>query len=414
MSAAIAKLIFLIITLPFIFSGCSSSNSNIKTFAENSSDLQRMLDNKWNEYTTGKTNIKGGIALYIISPKGNFFQTSGMGKGILENIHFRAASNTKTFTAAAILLLQQQNKLNIDHKITDLIPNTSTPYVPTSPNYKIPYKSQITIRQLLEHRAGVFDINNNDIPLTSNASYAGKRYPTYIIDKLGLTDHTFTFDELVGVVALNNLSFFPPDKKFHYSDTGYSILGKIVERVSGQSYNQFITDSFLIPNKLKNTSFPYLGSDQSLPMPASEAYIYDDDTIHTVDKLNVSVNVAEGNLITTPNNLATWGALLLSGNAGLNQDQVDLMTQYKATGDNHKYYGLGCIYTPGLGYGHNGGIEGTLTVLRYNPDDKVTVLIFSSVFNNNDFWGQGKFLYKVGFAARDVLGYTNVHSPQVR
>jgi D-alanyl-D-alanine carboxypeptidase len=86
-----------------------------------------------------------------------------------DNIQFGAASSTKSFTAAGILKLHQQGKLNIDDLITANIPGTNQPYIPNTSGYAIPNKNRITIRLLLQHRAGVFDVTNDEIPDTTNA-----------------------------------------------------------------------------------------------------------------------------------------------------------------------------------------------------------------------------------------------------
>jgi len=70
-----------------------------------------------------------------------------------ENTHFRAASITKTFTAAGILLLQQKGLLNIEDTVVSNIPGRTEPYLPNTPEYAIPHKDVITIRQLLGMQA---------------------------------------------------------------------------------------------------------------------------------------------------------------------------------------------------------------------------------------------------------------------
>jgi D-alanyl-D-alanine carboxypeptidase len=363
--------------------------------------LQNLVNTQWVAYGSGKTNWGGGLALRILCPKGDFFVSTGLGDGVTENIHFRGASTTKTFTAASILLLHQRGRLNIEDKITDLIPGSTEAYV----TYNIPYKDQITIRQLLEHRAGVFDVANNDIPSTESVPYAGKRYIDYVKEDLGQPEHNFTLDEMVGVVVDTGLYFTAPGAGFHYSDTGYSILGKIIERVSGKSFHEFVRDNFLTPNGLSETAFPYLGSDQSLPPPYATGYTWFDNQLYDTTADNMSPHVAEGNVRSTPANLAKWVKLWLTGQAGLEKQYVDMMKQVKATGEFHQYYGLGCVYTPGLGYGHNGGHAGYLTVMRYDAAQDVAILMFTTGFNAADLEGEGNFMYDLGWKAKELLGY---------
>jgi D-alanyl-D-alanine carboxypeptidase len=369
-----------------------------------SATLQSMVEQSWSEYKQSQSITAGGMAVNIITPSAQYFAHSGFNRTPEPGAtHFRGASTTKTFTAAAILLLHQQGVINIDHTIVDLIPGTVIPYVPTTADYNIPYKSQITIRQLLGHRAGVFDVTNDAIPETAQAPYAGQRYLEYVMNTLGRVEHTFTFDELVGVAAANQLSYFEPGAGYHYSNTGYSILGKIIERASGQSYAEFLQHNFLTPNGLDKTSFPHVGVDVALPSPYADGYSFEDGETHKTTRSNMSANTAEGNVITTPDNLATWGRLLFSGQAGLNQETVAMMTDVQTTGQHGANYGLGCTFNEGLGYGHNGGHEGYLTLLRYNPENGVAIVIFCSVINFDDLGSQLFLLYEVGLAAVSMV-----------
>lgn len=366
--------------------------------------LLGIVERHWSNYKQARSFEPGGMAAYLITPHARYFAASGFNRPPEPDAtHFRGASTTKTFTAAAILLLHQRGVLNIDHTIDGFFPGSDTPYVPANANYDIPYKSQITIRQLLGHRAGVFDVTNSSIPDTAQAPYAGQLYLEYVTKILGQTEHTFTFDELVGVVAANQLSYFTPGAGYHYSNTGYSILGKIIERASGLSYAEFIRQHLLIPNDLGKTSFPYLGSDRDLPSPYADGYSFEGGEVYETTRDNMSGNTAEGNVITTPDDLANWGRLLFSGQAGLNQETVAMMTDVQETGQHGSNYGLGCNYAEGLGYGHNGAHEGYLTLLQYNPENGVAIVIFCSVIDFENLGGQLTLLYEVGRAAVSKL-----------
>ena len=263
-----------------------------------------------------------------------------------------------------------------------------------------------TIRQLLEHRAGVFDISNNPVPDNASAPYAGKNYLDYVKEDLSQPDHTFTFDELVAVVASNQLSYFAPGTGFHYSNTGYSLLGKIIEEVSGMSYASFIQEYLLKPNNLIETSFPVKGNERQLPIPYAKGYASINGEFIETTLDNMSPHVAEGNVITTPGNLALWAKLLYSTEAGINAELVDMMMDLKSTGEEHVVYGLGTEYTEGLGYGHNGAHAGYLTVMRYDPETKFTIVMFTSAFEAEDLYTELSFMYDIGRSAKQTLGYS--------
>lgn len=348
------------------------------------SNLSKVLTDEWSSYTKDKPNFPGGVSMQIISPKGNYFISTGI-SNMNNNTHFRTASVSKTFTAAAIMLLQQQGLLNIDDKITDNIPGTNTSYVPNTDDYNIPYKNEITIRELLMHRAGIFDVANNSISLNFyswNKPYVGKSYIDYV-EKTDPT-HTFTFDELVGVVAKNHLSFFKPGSAYHYSDTGYSMLGKIVEQVSKKPFADFVKSELLQPNGLNNTMNVISGADQTLPAPFIKGYEWMKGQAEDVTVSNMSPHVAEGDMITTPWDLTNWAKKLFTGQAGLAketvQQMIDACTSTGGTGTTAGGYGLGLICKNGW-YGHNGAHAGYLTNMMYNPKTNVAFVISADSWN---------------------------------
>ena len=346
-------------------------------------ELSRILENEWLAYKKNKPNFDGGLALQILSPKGDYFASTGLGDKVTDKFHFRTASVTKTFTAAAIMLLEQRGLLNIDDKITSDIPGKKIPYLPNTADYNIPYKKNITIRMLLMHRAGVFDVTNNEIPdnkFSHGKPYVGRNYLDYMLEND--RNHTFTFDELVGVNVSNQLSFFVPGSAYHYSDTGYSILGKIIERVSGRSYSEFIKEELLVPNRLLDTSSPWKGSDQTMPEPFIRGYVWVNNTLEDTTISNMSAHVAEGNITTTPIDLANWGRKLLTAKAGLTKESVEKMKSGMSKDDDtDSTYGLGLGYSPEGGYGHAGAHAGYLSLMTYNPKTDVVYVMVANVWN---------------------------------
>ena len=373
--------------------------------------LQTIIDESWASFSEGQENLPGGYALQILSPQGDYFVSTGDLKGITNQTHFRAASTTKTFTAAAIMLLHQQGKLNINHFVTDLIPGTNEPYLPNTDNFNIPFKNEITIKLLLQHRAGMFDVVNQNIPDTVSQPYAGYNYRKYIEESVSPT-HTFTITETAGIVAANQLYNSKPGIEFHYSDTGLALLGLIIERISGKRYDQFITENFLVPLELENTTFPYQGEYINLPDPFTSSYVYTQGETYDVTPYNVSINVAEGNVITTPFDLAHWMNKLYTGKAGIKYENVKFyMMDCLPTYEGHQNYGLGTVFTSGLGYGHNGAIMGYFTVARYDPETDITFVIFTNLWDFDilmyDQYAQVLDLYGTVFKAKELLKNKN-------
>lgn len=345
--------------------------------AELSASLQQMLS----QYKVEYPDYPGGVALKVICKKGAFFVSKGLGEGVTDQIRFRAASNTKLLTSTAILLLAQEGKLQINHRILDSIPGQNRTYIPDEPAYRIPFVGQITIDQLLHHNAGVFDVTNFDIPDTVSADvpYKGLNYLSYVMDQE--PDHTFSFDELVGVNATCGLYNFAPGTSYKYSNTGYSLLGKIIERVSGMNYSLYISEKILQPMQLQRSSMPFRGTDQTLPSPFARGYFYTPEVIECTET-NISCNVAEGNLVTTPDDLARFLRTLLRGEGVLTAHTVNsTLIKIPQIPSGSNSYACGIFYAQNLGWGHNGAHAGYLSRMVSDPESDITIVAFTNCWN---------------------------------
>lgn len=388
------KTILLILTLScgLISISCGNDDNN-NDGTDVQASLQEVADSIYNVFNDKWGIDKTGIQIYITGPSGTYMASTNITPAPTPESHFRIASITKTFTAAAIMLLHQEEILNIDDFFSDYIPNT--------PSYNIPYKDQITIKQLMQHRAGVFDVTNNDMPETINAPYAGIKYEDYIRDQDNL--HTFTFDELVGLNAEHQISTAAPDTGFYYSNTGYNILGKIIEEVSGITYSEFIDQNFIIPLGLSNTYSVWKGDDVEMRTPYINSYLYikGEDKIETSED-NMSVHVTEGNIVSSPKDITTWMRLLLTGNAGVNAANVALMKDMQPADAGHGVYGLGLVFDEGLGYGHNGAHLSYISSLRYNPENDITVLASANFIRIDPQETANESIFELGFGIRDA------------
>ena len=389
---------------PMIFFACSKDPVTSEHDLKNEK-LQKMIDSVSNYYHTQRNITDGGFLIKINTPSGNYLVSSGI-NAVAENSHIRVASISKTFNAAAIMLLHQQGKVNINDIITANMPGTNTPYIPDSPDYDVPYKNQITLKLLLEHRAGVFDVTNDKIPVSVQQPYAGQLYVVYIEELPGNDLHTFTFDEMVGVAAVNDLSYFPPGQQYHYSNTGYHIIGKIIERVSGLTWSEFIETNFLQPYSLNNTKSVWQGNDEIIPSPYIESIYYDNGTVINTTLQNMSPHVAEGNIISTPGDITKWMTMLLTGQTVINMSSVELMKQVIPTGApglSDTQYGLGISYTEGLGYGHNGAHLSYLLSDFYNPATGVTVFVATNFWDFPTLFSQGNGMVEFAINAVKVV-----------
>ncbi|OPY86913.1 MAG: D-alanyl-D-alanine carboxypeptidase precursor [Syntrophaceae bacterium PtaU1.Bin231] len=389
-------------SLILLISGCTSSSNGPPTPADK---IQASVQADWIQYQRSNGLPGGGLIVYIETPAGNYVASCGMPVGVDQNSHFRIASNTKTFTASAIMLLYQQGLLDIDHTIVTTMPGKLIPYVPDTPDYNIPNKANITIKQLLSHTAGVFDVTNDAVPASCPAPYAGQSYTDYVLETE--PNHQFSPTELVGVDALCHASYFVPGADYKYSNQGYSILATIIERVSGLTYDQYVHQNLVTLNGLTSTFIPMLGTDQTIPAPFTPGYVWFEGLFLDRTISNMSLNIAEGNIISTPVDLARWIKRLLKAQAGLNAATVSAMEtltpQSVAKGSK---YGLGLSYMDGLGYGHTGAHEGYLSLMAYDAAADVTTIAYFNVWDYaNLLTAQANLLMQAAKNARAAVGY---------
>jgi CubicO group peptidase (beta-lactamase class C family) len=154
---------------------------------------------------------------------------------------FQLASVSKQFTAAAIMLLHQQGKLNYTDSVGKFIPDFC-------------YHG-ITIKELLTHRAGLDKYTN-----ICDNYYRAK----------GCEPGIFTNDSAIGIMSMLNVKpFREPDKKFDYSNTGYVILADVVEKISGQPFYQFMQENFFLPLNMRHT---WINTDEKTHTEKTKGY----------------------------------------------------------------------------------------------------------------------------------------------
>ncbi len=386
----------------------------INSFSQDGTKYDRIMkaiDSVRIAYDKVTNRICPSINILIHTPDDYVFVSSVPegGTPITRDTYFRFASNTKNFTSAAILNMQEDGWLDIKARITDKIPGSSMPYVPDSPEFDIPYKSEITIEQLLQHAAGVYDVDNDSVP-----GYDGLSYTDYMTFRNPA--HQFELKDLVEQAAKNKLSYFPPGNGYHYSNTGYTILSEIIQRVysfnsgSKKMYADYIADFMTgsaAPVPL-DISFPYLASDVSITAPFISGELFTKDSIAVYSSVNMSAHVGEGNGYATFAELDRYVRSMMKGENVLTPQSIELMQ--KSVSEHNKTYALGCLYIEDLGYGHNGCIKGYLSNMFYDPKTDVSLIILMPV-NDYTFPDELGIVYglkalaNAGFHARMALGF---------
>jgi len=368
------KLLSLSLLLPFIFAGCSDDEDEKNYQVE----MDAVVRNVHANLQTSLGTDVPSLSVYVVSPKGTYFSTvkGTNGTAVTPNTYFRFASNTKNFTSTAILKMMQDGWLNLDDKITANIPGTTVPYTPNVADWNFPHKNDITIRQILQHNAGIYDLTNDP----SQYNIGGETYADYRLTTN--PDFQFSASDYAKVLKDHNLTYGPPNTVYHYSNTGYTILSEIIERVysektgSAKTYSNFMYDKIVGQGSKRPLAvkFPELASDKQLPSPYVKGFIKYDTHDEVTDLKNASAHIGEGNGIGTMTMLSDYIRSLMKGDNVLYASSAELMRTNKGPATTSGY-GLGCSNFPGIGYGHNGATEGYLSLMAYDPASDVSVIV---------------------------------------
>jgi D-alanyl-D-alanine carboxypeptidase len=228
-------------------------------------------------------------------------------------------------------------------------------------------------------------------------------------------NHQFTAQEFVQQVTDKKLVYFEPGAGYHYSNTGYAMLGEIIARIysfqtqKNKTYTDFIEEHITggdspIPQKMH---FPYLATDQTLPSPNVCGTIYTKGGKELICKMNMSGQVAEGNGYGTMSQVNRHIRSLMRGENVLTAETISLMQN--RTSKAKPTYGLGCEFGKNLGYGHNGARVGNLSFMAYNPVTDVSVVAYLPLWDLSNgmdsFIACFKSMYEAAYAGLETLGY---------
>jgi D-alanyl-D-alanine carboxypeptidase len=300
------------------------------------------------------THFFRGDVLVGIDGKIVFEKAYGMGDeewSANNTVHtkFRIASLTKQFTAACILLLQERGRLNVHDPMSRYLSGLPEAW------------QEITIHQLLTHTSG--------IPNSANSSENAKS------DRTGATP-----EQLIAPVADKPLDF-TPGTNWKYSNTGYVLLGMIVEKISGQTYADFLKSNIFEPLRMRDS-----GYDRARDIIKERASGYDiiDGHIVNADFVDMSVPFSAGGIYSTVEDMYRWNEALAQNGKLLSADSLKQMfTEYPEATHEGQHYGYGVVISRlkfgRLLYYHGGGVEGFTSVIQRYPNDRACIVILSNL-----------------------------------
>lgn len=254
---------------------------------------------------------------------------------------FRLGSLTKQFTAASILLLEERGKLKVDDPVKKYMPNAPVAW------------DKITIFHLLTHTSGI-------------QNFTG--FPDYDSTQAIPT----TPEKLVERFQDKPLEF-EPGTKWNYSNSGYVLLGYLLEKISGQSYAEFLQQNIFMPLGMKDS-----GYDSNSAIIAHRAMGYAQGKSAPVNAgfVDMSIPFSAGALYSTTEDLLRWEQGLFGGKVLTAASLTKMTTPFKQD----YAFGLGVSANNGHKmFAHDGGIQGFNTFLGYFPDDKLVVAVLANL-----------------------------------
>jgi len=253
---------------------------------------------------------------------------------------FRIWSITKTFTAMAIMLLNERKLLRLNDSISLYIPG-------------IDHLSSITIEHLLNHTSGLFNY-------TSLPEYNGK------LNKVRLTRQE------VMQLFINQPLAFESGTSFSYNNSGYFLLGMIIEQITGMSYESFVHNNLLLPHRMTNTGFD---DNRRILTNMSAAYNSTWDTYISSEYIDMSANFSTGSMYSTVDDLYLWDQALYS------EQLISESTKALAFHSTSFPYGYGWFLDNKFDRKriyHGGAYRGHRAELHRYPDDRTTVIVLTN------------------------------------
>lgn len=291
-------------------------------------------------------------ATVLIAQNGNVIYRKAFGLANLElNVPMKPenvlqlASITKQFTSVAILQLMEQGKLSLQDPISTFVAD-------------YPRGNEIRVHHLLNHTSGIKDY-------TRIAEFRTK------------TRLDMTPEEIIG--SFKNLPLeFSPNEKYAYTNSGYVLLGYIIEKVSGLTYEEFIQKHIFDKLGMKNSHFG--NSYRIIPNRAS-GYQFFDGNYENADYMSPTIPYAAGSLMSTIDDMFLWHQAIHNNTLISSKSKQLAFTNYPLNNGKFTNYGYGWYINEIAGLStleHTGGINGFTTSGIYIPDNSCYAIVLSN------------------------------------
>ncbi len=319
---------------------------------------QKTISDKLAKYMQAQVDVNHFSGTVIVTKNGSVLLKQSYGLADYEwnvkntiDTKFQLASVTKQFTAAAILQLVEKGKLSLNDKLSLFFPD-------------YPKSDSVTIHMLLSHSSGLA-MGFKELALSTisvDSAYAEIKKMPYE---------------------------FSPGTRSEYSNIGYYLLARIIEKVSGETYPVYLRKNIFEKAGMKNTG---VSNNDSIISKKAKAYCRTENGFIHNPYINWKVNVGHDGIYSTVEDLALWDNALY-GTSILSEE----MKKQMFTSHNDQNWGYGFVINPFYNQGHqliahDGGFMGTMTSFNRFTDDK----LFITVLSNNE---SESYIISYGLAA---------------
>lgn len=301
-----------------------------------------------------QANGPGATAIVTLDGKTVFRQAYGMAsiatqQSMTPETTFRLGSVSKQFTAVAILMLAEEGRLSVSDEILQFLPD-----------YPVQGR-QITIEHLLTHSSGI-------------VSFTGKKdFDANITRELTVADMIDSFKD--------DPLEFAPGTAFNYNNSGYYLLGALIEKLSGMPYAKFVEQRIFVPLGMTST---YYEGHQLSPQCLADGHSHSSGGFVPCEAMSMSQAYAAGALVSNVDDMARWENAIANGKLISLANWTKAFTPYRLADGSSCSYGYGwevCTLQQQPMLAHSGGINGFMTCALRLPEDK----LFVAVLSNADF-----------------------------
>jgi CubicO group peptidase (beta-lactamase class C family) len=291
------------------------------------------------------TNNESFNGTVLVAQKGRIVLQKGYGsknadKLLLNdgNSIFQVGSITKQFTAAVILKLQEMQLLSIHDKLSKYFP-------------ELPFAGKLTIEQLLSHTAGIFNYTNNADFMKLEAVKPATREKLFALFK----DKPLEFE---------------PGTRFNYSNSGYLLLGFVIEKITGKPYYQVVHEFIFTPLQMDHSGFNFAGLQS--PHKAIGYSTLHGKTSTPAGIVDSSASFAAGAIYSSVTDLYKWDRSLYGEKIISHASLTNAYTRRQGI------YGLGWVIDSAHGkeiYQHSGGIFGFTSFIVRSPSEDICIIL---------------------------------------